>query len=248
MRKTTVSEFSKPLSSIIVTCRQSIRCGRSGILTSINVFPSGEIDEERVSKLTEAHKIGTPEFISKLVELNTQDSILTESSSGSSYLLPEYYQRFYQNAVRFSSEKCNIYFADMAIHQFKKTIYALDEKCRQDSLKFVRAKLESHEVNAMSVSLLSSDCERSLRVGLEEKTDHTVSLVRHIPQDKAVCPKDIQELLQAIEIFAEVNGMFHQIAVGENNIIAYNQGNIKITGLEKAPELKEKVLEIYKRR
>lgn len=262
MEKRQVEWFvSNCLQSTIVTCKKAQKKGKTGY--SITIKAVAKEKEELVlsssekERLIQLAKNDCCQYIEELITLNINGSKLIESYSGSNYLLPNRFSRFYESCVRFETEEgYSIYFCDKAIEKFRDVILKLDKQTRNDCFKFVQEKIESKEAKNLSLAILDGySFKRGLSASyyrgdsIMPSLDPPYSVYYHTDMSKEgkVLKKDLENITGLIDIFAKNYGNFDFIKYTDKELVAYNLGSMRIIGLDKSDELFSKVLSLRKK-
>ena len=155
--------------STIIVCKEETKKGKTGVGITVkanyNHSKSDDIEicsfedrrkplsYEELSELLELAKTNPSKYVEKLILAQFGDTPVLGESVGTSYLLPNRFQRFYENCVSFYNEDYNVYFTDLAIERFASFIKELREKRKQDSLKYAEQMIVSGKASHLNLHI-----------------------------------------------------------------------------------------------
>ncbi len=251
------SFLEREMRSLLVVCKQLDRGNskllridlKGGFLERESSFP-----EEQKQKLLELSHDHPTECVEMLVETRLQGEKLLDFSRGGKTLLPAKFRRFYENCVAFHTNDFDLYFADCAITRFQDTIFRLDRRTIGDSLAYATEMVQSGQVQNMSLALLSGFsywegryCELSLGdKNLSLLPGNTFYYHVYLNEDGTINPMDVENILKMIDLFATQLGPYEEIRWNQKECVAYNRGSLKLDGIDKAPEVLQKVFSYVK--
>ena len=213
------------------------------------------ISLEKQQELIKISEENRKEFPQEFLNQELEGREITEFYRGTNSLLPTRFRRFYQECVKVSTKGLTIYFTDLAIEKFQTMIAKLERRSLSDGFQLVSDCLEKEDVINMSLSV--SDGTPFLRgrsFYYEKGNDysricpmHTIYYRTDRREDGTIDSEEISNMEEMITLFARKNGGFSMMKWNEKECVAYNWGSILVTGIDKAPELKEKVYRYVKR-
>lgn len=245
--------LNQELNSLIITCKKGQKSGING--TDICLKMLFKKDSKNLLSIDEKKNLmnlfftSSYNFTNELINLHLGQQLINDVKEGTSYLLPKRYQRFYNKCVRFSTGNFNIYFTDQAINKFKTNIFYLSERSKKDCLKFAKAKLQFKEAQHLGIYLskeLSFCHGRNVSFNADDEyvlgPKNAVYYEVDLKEDGTIDIEDINNILELIEIFKNIYGNFEYIKYNKEECLAYNQGSLKVTGIDLEPKIFEKVL------
>jgi len=258
MKDVKVDEFinKKPI-FLMITCKEANKNGKKGYrYTFKQQFNDDckhiELTQQEKDKLINLSKTNVKEFINNLIEIHLKDDLITDIYEGTNYLLPTRFRQFYDRCVTVSTKNYQIYFNDIAIEKFKDTILQLNERSKLDSLNFVKAKFANKKVNNMHLSLHQGfDFEKGRSVSFFEESRHicvgpinTVYYTAPVSKGGKVDISDINNIITLMEEFTKYKGLANYANYNSDEmVIYYNNGSLKIAGMNKNSDMKQRVHE-----
>lgn len=253
MKETKVNDFInvRP-ESLMIICKEVIEkeCYEYVCKQQYNqdYIPMNLTEEER-NNLINLSKINVKEFIDNLIQHHLKGETITSIYEGSNYLLPSRFRQFYEKCITISTENYQLYFNDLAILKFRDTILKLNERSKTDSLNFVRGKLETEKVYNMHLSLDKGFSFRKGRGVRFVEDDHiyigplnTIYYSAPISKKGNVDIDDINNIITLIEEFTKHKGLIKFANYNSDEmVIYYNNGSLKIAGMSKNSDMKERV-------
>ncbi len=249
-----------PLSAM-VTCRPEDEKGRPKVELSIKYqypkkkLPSG-ISEERRKGLEMLFYKNPKKALEAIIQYRFLDREITGAYDGSaSIILPTKYHQFYTRCTSFETSGYQIYFNDFAIPVFKNTILKLNERSKQDSFQFLKRKIEAGESQHLRLSVTERYQNTTSRMCMQLENKGKFSLdpenalyyYVNFKEDGTLDSDDLENILKLIEIFARTYGEFGMINTSGTDCVGYNVGSLKATGIDKVPEIYQKVYSLRKR-
>ena len=261
MHKIEIVEMAldKQLSSLIVVCKDEVRRGKIGtnfILKMLfNPDKKSPISEEDKIRLRSLYQKSGGEYTRELIMAYLNNKLITSFKKGTSYLLPSRYQRFYNQCVTFSTDDLDIYFSDNAISKFRKTIFNLSERSKKDSFSFVKGKIMTKEACNLGINITNPTSNFQGRGVYYSDNDEygigpskSVYYSIDINSDGIVDPIDVDNILELIELFRIVYGDFRYIKYNDRECVAFNNGSMKVTGIDLEPKVFKKTISSLRER
>ena len=259
MKNVQVENFiKKEKKELLVSAKEEIRKGVLGINIRLKAqfvdLPS-HISLEKQQELIKISEENRKEFPQEFLNQELEGREITEFYRGTNSLLPTRFRRFYQECVKVSTKGLTIYFTDLAIEKFQTMIAKLERRSLSDGFQLVSDCLEKEDVINMSLSV--SDGTPFLRgrsFYYEKGNDSLLDSPRYTAyyhtdenEDGTIHPEEIANMEDIISLFAQQNGGFSSMRWNDKECVAYNRGSIYVTGIDKAPQLKEKIYRYMKR-
>lgn len=245
--------LNQKLKTLIIVCKDVQKKTKVGtqIILKMCFDKNGEntLSKETQNDLLSTYQKSASAYTEQLLMAHLDQKKITSYKRGTSYLLPNRFKRFYDKCVCFSAEGLNIYFTDLAISKFQKTIMALSERSKKDSLAFIKGKLESHEAYNLGINISNglSFCRvrQASFIGSDDcylGPKNTVYYEVNLNEDGTIDSGDVNNILELIELYAKVYGNFKYIKYNEEECIAYNNGSMQIIGTNLLPSAFEKTM------
>lgn len=239
----------KPISTFIVCKDKKYKTGTRGLIECKYSFPieSAEYDisEEEKKNILNLLKTNPKEAIKLMIEAQLKGEQILSYTKGSSYLLPNRFQRFYNEAISFETEQSEIYFADKSIIRFSDLIEKLKKRNEEDMVKFAICKIESQKARHLAISVGGSTYHYSKHVFLDDDRDR-LSIgpkdALYYSNNMELSESDLLSIDKLITVFTQTYGLFEYIKWNKEECVAYNRNSLRISGIDKNPELLEKVL------
>lgn len=262
MEKTTFeSVLERQPDSALVVCNKRQIQGKE--VTTIDVKyafsqnpnPTNISEIERM-RLLQLMQTSPKKALDELITYRLQDQLITGVYTGrNGSVLPTRYQRFYDQCILFESANYRIYFTDFAMTRFSDTIFKLTERSKKDSLTFVTGKISEKKARHLHLGVYSGYdwClgRHCLFYGEQEEANmgpsNAVYYSTDLKEDGSVDFKDSENMMKMIDTFAQVYGEFHNMKWNRQELVANNQGSLKIAGIDKSPELYDKVYSLMKK-
>lgn len=243
----------------IIVCKEETRKGKNGVNITIKASHSQKdltddievcsLEDKRkalsyheLQELMELAKTSPNKYVEKLILSQFGDLPVLGESEGTSYLLPNRFQRFYDNCVTFYGEQYQVYFTDLAITCFAEFIKKLREKRKQESLKYAEKMIVSGKAHHLNLTISKGfNFDRTTECVFCKNEDKYVRyldpknvLYYYISQDKEgnIDKEDIENLKQILMIFSKrKNGLSYMEWTSEE-VVAHSHkgGSIKLTG------------------
>lgn len=198
-------------------------------------------------KLIDAMKKDTTLFLEKIIDWHLENEKILSYIKGNNLLLPTNYQRLHNECVEICTQDYKLYIADKAIERCSNIVYKLSERSKRDCFKFVMGKLNSLHAEHLYISLGSSNDQIGRCVSFEGEDelhiyipDNTVSYNIYPKEDGTYDEDDINNILTLIETFTHKRGMFRYGKNNLTNLVMYNNGSLKIEGIDKDKRIVEK--------
>ncbi len=262
MKKETITKaLEKTPLSAIITCRPEDERGNPKVELSIQyryskkAVPSN-IPEERKKGLEALFYKNPRKAIDEIIQYRFLDREITGFYEGAaSIILPTKYHQFYTRCTSFETSGYQVYFNDFAIPVFKSTILKLDERSKRDSFQFLKRKIENGDSQHLHLSLSEGYANTRSRMcmQLKNKEKHAVdpenSLYYYINfrEDGTLDEVDLENVLNLIEVFVRTYGRFGMVHTSDKGCVGYNVGSLKVSGIDKVPEMYQKVYSLRKR-
>lgn len=250
----------EPISTMI-SCRPEDKKGNPTMQLVVQskypkkVEPS-RIPEERRDGLETLFYKNTRKALEEIIQYRFLDREITGYYDGlASMILPMKDCGDHQRCVSFETNGFRIYFNDFAVPIFKSTILKLSERSKQDSFQFIRRKIEGGESTHLHLSMTPSYQNTRSRMCMQLPNkgkrcldpENALYYYTNFLPDGSLEPKDLENVLELIEIFAKTYGKFGMIKESVNECIGYNVGSLKITGTETVIEPLQKVYSLRKK-
>ena len=244
--------------STIIVCKEETRKGKTGVNITIkaaydsrNITDDIEIctleDKRKVlsyqelQELMELAKTSPKQYVEKLILTQFGDLPVLGESVGTSYLLPNRFQRFYENCVTFYGEQYQVYFNDLAITHFAEFIKKLREKRKQESLKYAEKMIVSGKAQHLSLTISkgfdfdrTTECVFCKNDSYVRCLDPKNVLYYYISQDKDgnIDKEDIKNLKQVLMMFSKKKDGLSYMEWTSEEVVAHSHkgGSIKLTG------------------
>lgn len=246
-------------SSTIIVCKEETRKGKSGknLVVKAGYSKRHLTDDIEICSLEDRRSVPTYQQLEELRELfktsptkYVEKLILTQfgnlpvlgESVGTSYLLPNRFQRFYENCVTFYGEQYRVYFNDLAIEHFARFIKELREKRKQDCLKYAHQMITSGKAHHLKLSISKGfDFNKTTECVFCKNEDQYVRyldpknvLYYCIDQDKegSLDKIDIENMIKVLTMFSEKQSGLSYMEWNKEEAVAFthNGGSIKLTG------------------
>lgn len=176
MKKTELKDtlIQKP-TFLMVNCKENKRKGERGCNLDLR-FEYGRdekynFSDEEIQTMLALAKTNTLEFLQILIDKGLNNELITEYYQGDNYLLPARFRRFHDKCVLVESKDYSIAFTDMAIRKCSSLIYHLSEKSKQDSLTFVKGKLENQEASHLYLSISDLSFQKGRFAGFDKNEE-----------------------------------------------------------------------------
>ena len=239
---------------LMITCKEIFKNNKQGYnyaLKKINVSNGKQINltENERMDLIKLSELDSKQFIEELINIHLKDEQIIEFNEGNSYLLPSRFRQFYDKCVNICTEDYEIYFNDLAITKFKDTILKLNDRSKIDSINYVKAKLVEKKVNHMHLSFDEIDefkkCRSAWYADEKELYFQPFSSVFYtvpISNEGDIDLDDLNNILELINYFTEYKEIPKYCDYNDNEmVIYYNNGSLKIVGLDKNQDIKKKI-------
>lgn len=258
MRNIAVEDFIKQEKrELIVVCKDMSKEGhprvRIDFKAQFSDLPS-HISLQRQEALTQVSRESTKTFAREFIDAELDGRQITGFYRGTNYLLPPRFRRFYEQCIAVKTENFDIYFTDFAIEKFQTTIGKLERRSLADGYHFVSKHLAQGKVINLSLGIFDGtpyQRGRAVRYEGEESLlgnpRYTAYYHTDTAEDGTVEPEEIANMEDIISLFAQQNGGFSSMKWNDKECVAYNRGSIYVAGIDKAPQLKEKIYRYMKR-
>ena len=260
MRNVKVEDFIKhEKSEIVIVCKEKEKKGKKGVRIDLKAgflgLPS-HLSLDRQASLIDISETGIKSFTHELIDAELENRLITGFYRGSSDLLPSRYRKFYDHCVEIRTNGLDIYFADLAIEHFQDTIYHLERRSLADGLSFVHNHIQDENIINMSLGIMKpSDSEHGRSVYYDSGSSYyegypkdTIYYHTNGNEDGTLDPEELANMEEMISLFVQRNGGFRSMKCSSNECVAYNRGSILVAGIDKAPQLKDKVACYVKRK
>ncbi len=258
MKNVAVEDFVKQEKrELIIACKDMSKKGKPCVRIDFKAqflnLPS-HISLQRQEVLKAISRENTKTFARELIDAELEGRFITGFYRGNNLLLPPRFRHFYEQCVEVETEGLDIYFTDFAILKFQDTIGKLERRSLDDGYHFVTKKLAQGKVINLSLGIFDSSSFRRGRSVRYEGGDSLLDSPRYTAyyhtdenEDGTIHPEEIANMEDIISLFAQQNGGFSSMRWNDKECVAYNRGSIYVTGIDKAPQLKEKIYRYMKR-
>ncbi len=219
------------------------------------VVPSS-IPEERWKGLETLFYKNPRKAIEEILQYRFLDREITGMYEGSAQLiLPTRQHQSFKKCTSFETNDYQVYFNDYAIPIFKNTILKLSEKSKRDSFHFMKRKMESGDSKHLHITISEGFQDTRSRLCMFLKNNSGASLDSadalyyyiNLNQDGTIDPGDLANILRLVEIFVKTYGEFNKVKQSDTTCIGYNDGSLKITGIDKVEEPAQKIYSLRKK-
>lgn len=261
----------------IIVCKEGTRKGKNGVNITIKASYSQKdltddievcsLEDKRkalsyheLQELMELAKTSPSKYVEKLILSQFGDLPVLGESEGTSYLLPNRFQRFYDNCVTFYGEQYQVYFTDLAITCFAEFIKKLREKRKQESLKYAEKMIVSGKAQHLKLTISkgfdfdrTTECVFCKNDSYVRCLDPKNVLYYYISQDKEgnIDKEDIENLKQVLMMFSkQKDGLSYMEWTSEEAVAhSHKGGSIKLTGrdLDKDDSVFEKMYSLIRK-
>ena len=205
------------------------------------------------TKLIDMMRKDTTLFLEKIIDWHLENEKILSHLKGNNLLLPKNYQRFYDNCVEVCTRDYKLYITDKAIERCSNIIYKLSERSKKDCFEFVKGKLNSFCAEHLYISLGSCNNQIGRYVSFYEEEelhpfmpDNTVCYNIYSKEDGTYDEDDINNILILIEEFTKSRGLFKDGKHDYKDLVMYNNGSMKIQGIDKDKRIVEKAKMLVK--
>lgn len=223
---------------------------------SRKITKNNNLEIEELMKLAE---IDSKEYISKLIDLNFMNDTINKESFHINYSITKSKDECWDRTICFEGSNYKVYFVDDAVEYYANKINELKARRIKDSYNYSTNLIDSMKVKnlVLEVSdgfdfMMKNYCLYSGK----ENSSGIVTLPRtlcyHTDLDRncMVNDADIENMLSIIDTYTLIYGPIRYFTYTSDELLASSSnrnGDIKIKGINKAPELVKKISSLQER-
>lgn len=260
----------------IIVCKEETRKGKTGVNVIIKAcYNNTNLNEDielcsledkrsviscnALAELQELAKTSPRKYVEKLITEQFGTLPVLGENHGTSYLLPNRFQRFYEECIKIYGEAYEVYFTDLAIKYFADFIKSLSEKRKIESLKYAEKMIVSGKAQHLKLNISKGfNFSRINECVFDKNEDGYVRcldpknvLYYYTSQDKDgnLDQVDIDNMVEILTMFAKRNGGFRHIEWDHEDAVAhsYKGGSVLLTGHDINKEAFEKMHVLLKK-
>lgn len=266
--------INSKLNNTILVCKEKEIKGIKGVEVSIKVNKKRELDNDieicsfeidtrninnlDINEMIKLSKTNPKLYCEKLILSQFGNSPILEENRGTSYIMPNRFQRFYENCISFENKSYQVYFPDLSIKYFSNLINKLSLKRKKDSLKYAKDMINRGKVRNLKLSLFEGFNFKHSNYCYYDKNDegrhlnpsHALYYSICLDEDGNFNKQDLENMKEILELFAESYDGLRHARWDSDDLVAYGKsgGSLLIEGHKKEPYFLDQVCKLTKKK
>lgn len=253
MKENKVDKFISTKPNILMIKSKDLEKGLDMKIVYSKDAPTRYLSTQDKAKLIDIMRRNSVLFLDSIIDWHLEEEKVLSFFKGGCSLLPTNYRRFYDECVAVETDNYKLYINDKAIERCSDIVFKLNERSRHDCFNFVKDKLEKNQVEHLYISLepFSHQVGRSVSFEGENELnpiipDNTVCYNVYKKETDNYDERDIYTILDFIEKFRKSRGEFIRTKTNGFDLVMYNEGSMKIQGVNSDRRIIEKVKTLMK--